>query len=310
MSWSAWGGDLTHLPAWVLNLDRQPERWAHIGQMLGGVFSQLHRVQGVDGHKLHLPTETRVTLRAKQLLQQGLRFGDKDIGTVGAIGATLSHVKAWRAALAAKNTLALFAEDDTDVDLSIMPRAKEHFRFHPEALAQLDNGPPTVWLINLSYIFPSAHRPLRHGWRQVTGFTGTVMYVASASALRIMAAKALPVDIHVDAYMSQLAAMGDIRLMQHPDFSTMTRSPMGGMDHGVITEHCGANSYTWPIDLLGHRRGSLPDDERFPTGELVIGGHTVTSSMMVVLILLLVVAVASAGAAFWAGMRRGRRQRR
>jgi glycosyl transferase family 25 len=86
------------LDVYVINLDRSPERLAHMTAMLGGLDVAFQRVPAVDGRKL---SEAEV----KRLAPDGGLFA-------GEIGCFLSHRECWRRIAAGASSSGIVLEDD------------------------------------------------------------------------------------------------------------------------------------------------------------------------------------------------------
>jgi glycosyl transferase family 25 len=89
------------LDVYVINLDRSPERLAHMAAMLGGLGVAFQRVPAIDGRKLG---EAEV----KRLAPDGGLFA-------GEIGCFLSHRECWRRIAAGASGSGIVLEDDVRI---------------------------------------------------------------------------------------------------------------------------------------------------------------------------------------------------
>jgi len=95
---------MNSLHAYVINLDRAPERWNHIEQSFTKTKIVLHRVPAIDGKNLSLPSEVFDATR--------FRLFHGRILNIYELACYLSHIKALEAFLDSGKEHALICEDD------------------------------------------------------------------------------------------------------------------------------------------------------------------------------------------------------
>jgi len=111
------------------------------------------------------------------------------IQSAGAIGCTLSHVKALESFLKTDDEFAIICEDDVIVSTQLdIPRQKERFAKSGKDLLHLHNGIP----------LPQAF------------LCGTDAYMVSRKGAQIIIDNALPIEIHYDAFLHILENLGKI----------------------------------------------------------------------------------------------------
>ncbi|CCW61854.1 unnamed protein product [Phytomonas sp. EM1] len=131
---------------YVINLDRRPDRWAHISseirkRRLSKFFQpgvSVTRVSGIDGSSLdvaELHASGAITELGYQrfLLPVEEKLFGMDL-TPGAVGCALSHRAVWEKVVAAKQTAALILEDDAEFNPKL-----------PRQLAELWGRIPADW---------------------------------------------------------------------------------------------------------------------------------------------------------------------
>lgn len=256
-SWRAWGasgGLLSQLPARFINLDRSKDRLRYMQREVVPRLPRLQRQAAVDARALDPARDGRVSLRTRQLIAHGVRFSHKDIDSAGEVACALSHIQAWREMLAAagdRDGLFLIMEDNPIVDDEVL-RVVQGVMTSPDVRA-LERKPATVWNLAPNTTLPGASHavPGYSTWMELTGFFGTKAYIANRAALRVLIDNALPLDAQVDGYMSQLAAMGMLTVLQNtrlrPRHAAWLQSTIGhsatiGMDE---QQACGGLTYTW-----------------------------------------------------------------
>jgi glycosyl transferase family 25 len=192
---------LNRLTVYVVNLDRRPDRWKMVSDMLKQAqFHNVQRVSAVDGSQItaeqirHL-----VTPDVYRSLGQ-LRTNHEDIGSLGAIGCFLSHYKIW-AQVAETNQPALIMEDDAVLTPDWRACTVTSLRPYDVVLLGYDerhdmNG--TTDNEEHDMTNSPAVVPFR-GW-----FFGTHCYYLSPQGARRFMTRAFPMQQQVDSYMAQV----------------------------------------------------------------------------------------------------------
>jgi len=185
-------------PVFVINLDRSRDRlvpWSR--------FQDVERISAVDGSKIDLDSDKRVSLRAKRLVKtSGDRLDHFDINTKGAIGCYLSHVKACQLIVNRRIPLSIVCEDD----LAINNVPKDYVNVSDYVLDNVkpeDLGELTV--INQNPWFASNAKPFK--------FVGTHCLIWTLEGAMKFLGACFPIEGHVDHVMSILSEMGmlDVR---------------------------------------------------------------------------------------------------
>ena len=106
--------DLRTCPAFVINLDRRADRYTKFSsQPALSQFQQLQRFSAVDGSKLDVANDTRISLHTRQNIHRKYRRSHYEICTPGAIGASFSHLTIWKQFLKSDAQYVVVFEDDT-----------------------------------------------------------------------------------------------------------------------------------------------------------------------------------------------------
>ena len=203
-------------PAWVITLARTPARLARFKRS-SSAFSEFPRLQefsATDGRTLDVISETRLTSRARVRTRDvSGRRAHSDLQTLGMAGLYVSHVDVWKAFLASGEPLGLVLEDDAVVAVGVGVRVE----------AALAGMPPPeawdVWLVGALALRATGAAPpgLPPGWVAVTDWWGTQAYVVTRRGAAALLAHAYPADAQIDAYMAQMAALGEVLVLSHQD---------------------------------------------------------------------------------------------
>jgi len=203
--------DIRLYPTYVINLDRRPERWNEFSkQPTLKEFKQLTRFSAVDGSKLDVMKDERVSMRTRQNIHNKYRRSDYEINTVGAIGATLSHVTLWQNFLQGKEEYLVVFEDDTIL-------GKKEMDLIDRLIPTL---PPSwdMWLLG-RHNWQFKETPLdprdSKGWKSVQQFTGAHGYILNRRGAEILVQNPFPIETHVEYYISACSGLKGLRIIKH-----------------------------------------------------------------------------------------------
>jgi GR25 family glycosyltransferase involved in LPS biosynthesis len=187
-------------------------------------FEELPRLQefpATDGRTLDVAHDERISVQARLRMAEGSgRRSHSDLQTPGMAGLYISHVEVWKAILASGEPVGIVLEDDAVVSLGTAERMLALQQGMPEP------GSWDVWLLGTVAImgrgqppagFPGAEAGAGSssgaGWIGVTEWWGTQAYAVSRRGAAALLAHAYPMDVQVDAFMAQMAAMGEITVV-------------------------------------------------------------------------------------------------
>jgi len=180
--------------AYVINLDRSPERLRHMRAEAARAGLDFERISGVDGEALSAAEQDRYRAAA----------GPRPL-TAGEIGCWLSHQRFWRAVADGAAPWGLVLEDDVALSADL-----------PAALAAVDQIPPGADIVKIDtslsvpvefdrpatpFAGRALHRLRRNSW-------GTAGYLVSRRAagwlLEHARAVEAPIDVHLFSHRSSL----------------------------------------------------------------------------------------------------------
>lgn len=178
------------LPVYAINLDRRPDRWLRCQNEISKAgFKNVSRVPAIDGKLIDMQ-QVQVLTGPNVFETLGkLRQSDEQLGTVGAIGCYLSHMKVWQM-IQDQNVPAIVIEDDIRIEqdkLKTWPSIAE--------LAPFDFILFGYGMVNL----PNSKKNLV----EYKGpFTCTHFYYLTPEGAKFFLTGALPIQQQVDWYMS------------------------------------------------------------------------------------------------------------
>jgi hypothetical protein len=153
-----------------------------------------------------------VSLGTAHNLKYKTRRAFYEIDAPGAVGASLSHFKAWERARDINAPAFLIFEDDAPV----MPDFKQRLQ---KVLAEL---PPQWDMVQFQLTTygrgKTGCKPIQSmaPWQDCTSLMGAYGYMINGASARKLLERAYPIEMHVDAYMSYMARMGHIKMLWHP----------------------------------------------------------------------------------------------
>jgi hypothetical protein len=203
--------DIRSCPTFVINLDRRPDRWETFSQQPTlKQFKQLERFSAVDGSKIDVVNDERISLHTRQNIHRKYRRSHYEICTPGAIGASLSHLSIWKQLLESDAKYVVVFEDDTMVT--------EQSLEYIDALTQKLPAEWDMWLLG-HHRWAFKGTPLDagnpKGWWSVSDFTGAHGYVLSRRGAEILLAEPYPIETHIEYYICACSEMRGLRIIKH-----------------------------------------------------------------------------------------------
>jgi len=191
-----------HIPVFIINLDRSPERLAKISQRLAGLGVNFARVPAIDG--LYLSPSEQRKYQAKSRDWTPLKPGE--------IGCFLSHRKCWEIIESSPYDFGCVLEDDAVVSDSF-----------PDALYSAQHLPDDIDVLKLDTTFKRVWLD-RHAvalddlrvTRLRSGHYGAGAYIISKDCARSLLAKSNSFAIGVDVFLFDplIGSARDLRVYQ------------------------------------------------------------------------------------------------
>jgi GR25 family glycosyltransferase involved in LPS biosynthesis len=202
--------NIFNVPAYFINMQERPDRCKRfMDQPAVASLKKLRRCVAVNGKKLKYKTDRRISLRTRLNIFRNYRRSHYEIATLGAIGASLSHIDIWKRFLATGARVALVFEDDAILTEAILNQINTLIPTLPS-----DWG---MWLLGWykpNLVFEHLDKK---PWNRVYNFTAAHAYLLTREAAKNLLEDALPIETHVDHYISTAAAIKDLVVVQHPD---------------------------------------------------------------------------------------------
>lgn len=200
------------IPMVCISLDRRPDRWAAFREGAEAAHVDVKRLPAVDAKTFDAAAHPGITLGTAHNIRFKTRRSHYEIDAPGAIGASLSHFKAWQQLLDSQAPAIIVFEDDAPIPADFKSRLAQVLRELPPGW-DLVQFQLTVWDHGITGCKPI---PGQEPWQICDALMGAYAYMISREGAQKMLAKAYPIELHVDAYMAYMSKMGHIRMLWHP----------------------------------------------------------------------------------------------
>jgi GR25 family glycosyltransferase involved in LPS biosynthesis len=203
--------DITELPVYVINMDERKDRWKRVMTSEAiRKFKDLERISATNGKELKYRTEKRISLGTRLRIFRNYRRSHYEIATLGAIGASISHIKTWEKFYKSGKPYCIIMEDDAI--------------WLPEYITTINNILPTfpdtcgIWLFGY---YPKnlviEHLKSEKLWNKVYSFTAAHSYLISRNAAKKLLEEPYPIETHIEYYMTTTSIIKGFQILQHPD---------------------------------------------------------------------------------------------
>lgn len=203
--------DIRSIPTLVINLDRREDRWKDFKkQKTVKEFKNLKRFSAVDGSKLDVLNDSRITIHTRQNISKKYRRSDYEINTAGAIGASLSHIGCWKQFLESDAKHLVVFEDDTLVTEKDLQKIDKLMLKMPDW---------DMWLLG-THAWAFAGVPLTKeskGWWKVKQFTGAHAYVLNRRGAELLLKECFPIQTHIEYYIGACAQLKGLKVVRHSE---------------------------------------------------------------------------------------------
>jgi GR25 family glycosyltransferase involved in LPS biosynthesis len=236
--------NLFQIPSYFINMNERKDRLKRFMEQPVSQYMKFRRIRAVNGKAIkQYRTDKRISLRTRFNIYRNYRRSHYEIATLGAVGASLSHFDVWKRFIASGQPYCLVFEDDARVTTDMIHEAHRLWPTIP--------GEWGIWL--LGYYEPNTIKePLDDQWNRIYNFTAAHAYILKREAAIKLLEDALPIEMHVDHYMSVCATMKGFQIIQHPSINV----PFWGVEEGPRLN----DSNTSQHKKRGCTACSVPDD--------------------------------------------------
>jgi len=202
--------NIFNVPTYVISMKERPDRWKRFTQQpVVHEMKYLRYSKAVNGKALKYKSDPRISVRTRLNIFRNYRRSHHEIATLGAVGCSLSHIEAWKKFIKSGAKHCMIMEDDAMITESTL---KEINRLIPKLPKNWG-----VWILgcympNLIY-----KEYTMKPWYHVYKFTASHAYLLTREAALKLLKDALPVESHIDHYISDISILNDTLVLYHPD---------------------------------------------------------------------------------------------
>jgi GR25 family glycosyltransferase involved in LPS biosynthesis len=200
----------------VISLDRRPDRWAKFMKLASAANMQnVQRLSAVDAKTFVAHQHPSISLLSAHNILKGMRRSHYEIDSAGAVGASLSHIKAWEYLQNSTASAVIVFEDDAEIPVDFNERLTKVI----EDLETLNGDWDMVSFYNTPYgdgQHGCVAEPKEKPWYNCTSLMGAHAYMISRRGSARLLARAYPIEMHVDAYIAFMSRMSHIKMLWNP----------------------------------------------------------------------------------------------
>ena len=202
--------DLTSVKLYYINLDARKDRMDQFkSQAALAAMPPVERISAVHGLSLNIQSDTRIALHTRVQVTTEYRRSHYEIHSRGAVGASFSHIKAWKTFLQNGSNYALIMEDDVQLPPTFSMMVRDCMKDLPKKwdvwIMGWNHNPGDV---NTKSVDTSPHI------REVLHFTGAHCYLLTRNAAKKLVKEAFPIESHIEHYISNVAFIHKLRIIR------------------------------------------------------------------------------------------------
>jgi GR25 family glycosyltransferase involved in LPS biosynthesis len=189
--------DLTDTKLYYINLDNRPDRRRMFERQFAlTAMPPIERISAVHGLSVDIKKDKRIGMNTRVQVITEYRRSHYEIHSRGAIGSSLSHLKAWQAFLKSEAKYALIMEDDAQLPATFAMMVKD-----------CANDLPPIWDL---WILGWSHTPVDTSkdlspFKRILHFIGAHCYIISRKAAQAFVEEIFPIETHIEHFMNNVA---------------------------------------------------------------------------------------------------------
>jgi GR25 family glycosyltransferase involved in LPS biosynthesis len=189
--------DLTDTKLYYINLDQRPDRKKMFeGQLALAAMPEIERIPAVHGLSVDIKNDKRIGMNARVQVVTEYRRSHYEIHSRGAIGSSLSHLKAWQAFLKSGAKYALIMEDDAQLPANFAMMVRDCAKDLP---LKWD-----AWILGWSHT-PVDTKDGVSPFKRILHFIGAHCYIITRKAAQTFVDEFFPIETHIEHFMNNVA---------------------------------------------------------------------------------------------------------
>jgi GR25 family glycosyltransferase involved in LPS biosynthesis len=199
--------DLTDTRIYCINLDvRKDRRDQFEAQEALTTMPPVERIAAVHGLSVDIKKDKRVGVNTRVQVITEYRRSHYEIHSRGAIGASLSHLKAWEAFLKSGEKYALILEDDVNLPATFSMMVRDCAKDLPENW--------DVWILGWSHTPVDTGKSGKSPFRKILHFIGAHCYIITRQAAKTFVDEVLPIETHIEHFMNNVAFLKGMSIIR------------------------------------------------------------------------------------------------
>lgn len=206
--------NIRDVPVYVINLPDRTDRWERFNRSnVGNDFHNIQRVNATNGHSLSFENDRRISLNTRYSILRNYRRSHYEIATLGAVGASFSHINTWKRFYKSGKPMCLIMEDDAGWKSELLDTINKAYDQLPHQWG--------VWLLGYNHIHFQPFGESQHSWNTVMSFTGAHCYLLRREAAKKLLEEPFPIETHIEFYMTGVSALKNMLIVQHSDIQIL-----------------------------------------------------------------------------------------
>ena len=199
--------DLTDTRIYYINLDARKDRRKQFeAQEALKIMPPVERVAGVHGLSVDIKTDKRAGMNTRVQVITEFRRSHYEIHSRGAIGASLSHLKAWQAFVKSGAKYALIMEDDVNLPPTFPLMVRDCAKDLPSTW--------DLWILGWNHTPVDTGKSEKSPFKRILHFVGAHCYIITRKAALAFIDEALPIETHVEHYMCNVSFLRNLSIVR------------------------------------------------------------------------------------------------
>lgn len=199
--------DLTEASLFYINLDKRVDRRKQFESQDALVaMPSVQRIPAIHGLSVDIKNDKRIGTNTKVHIITEFRRSHYEIHSRNAIGASLSHYKAWEEFLKTDSKYALIMEDDAKLPSTFALQVRDCAKDLPDKW--------DIWILGSTNTPIDTHNKDILPFRRVLHFIGAHCYILTRSAARVLIDNMFPIEAHVEHYMNNIAYLKGLSIIR------------------------------------------------------------------------------------------------
>ena len=201
--------DIKDIPAYVINMNERKDRLKRfMSQEAIHEFKNLKRISATNGKLLDFRRDKRISMSTKLRIYRNYRRSHYEIATLGAIGATISHVSVWKTFVKSGAPVCIVMEDDAVWTPEVIEQINKEYSNIPDKWG--------MWVLGyFSKTLIIEHIKGCKGWDKVYNFSGAHSYMITRETAIKLLEDVYPIDTHIEFYMTGSSIIKDFLIVEN-----------------------------------------------------------------------------------------------